>query len=301
MKNWKEIAKELLPDEFNEFMGFGGSGRRPDSVTFTTIETDVLRRDITINALFFDLDTNEVVDLVGGLEDLKMGRINAVGSAKERFGEDKLRILRAIRFAGRFGSKLNLDITSALIEDSSLEGISPERIRDEFLKGIKTAKSVRQFLELLNSFNLFDWIFPNLKIDIKFIDSCNPILLITNILKWNEPSVVQSQLTKLTYTVDKGDKEVPKIVFLLSLFDFKLENVIQFKKNQNASKISDGEIISFGKMNELDMELIEKFVKFRLTVTGQQFLDSGMKAGPEMGKAIKEAEIVNFKKTLGIS
>ncbi|NIQ16264.1 MAG: hypothetical protein GTO02_18295, partial [Candidatus Dadabacteria bacterium] len=86
MKNWKQIAKELLPNEFAEFMDFAGSGRRPDAVKFTDIDSDVKRRDLTINALFYDIDTGEVVDLVGGIDDLKNGRIKTVGRPEERFG-----------------------------------------------------------------------------------------------------------------------------------------------------------------------------------------------------------------------
>jgi len=73
-------------------------GRRPDSVEFADIATDVLRRDLTINALFYDLDTNEIVDLVGGVEDLKNGIVRTVGDPKLRFTEDPLRILRFFRF-----------------------------------------------------------------------------------------------------------------------------------------------------------------------------------------------------------
>jgi tRNA nucleotidyltransferase/poly(A) polymerase len=75
-----------------------GSGRRPDSVVFTTIDKDVKRRDLTINALFYDIDRGEVVDLVGGVEDLKNMTVNTVGNPMERFSEDPLRILRFFRF-----------------------------------------------------------------------------------------------------------------------------------------------------------------------------------------------------------
>lgn len=75
--------------------------RRPSNVQFTDIATDVSRRDLTINALFYDLDTNEVVDLVGGIEDLKNGVIRTVGDPSERFKEDPLRILRFVRFLAR--------------------------------------------------------------------------------------------------------------------------------------------------------------------------------------------------------
>jgi tRNA nucleotidyltransferase/poly(A) polymerase len=79
-----------------------GSGRRPDSVEYTDINHDVLRRDLTINALFYDIDTHEIVDLVGGVQDLKNGVIRTVGNPQQRFEEDPLRILRFFRFFSKF-------------------------------------------------------------------------------------------------------------------------------------------------------------------------------------------------------
>lgn len=129
-------------------------GRRPDAVEFTDIATDVMRRDLTINALFYDMSTGEVVDYVGGIEDLHNGVVKAVGDPKERFDEDRLRILRAIRFAARMGSQLDPETREAIKADNSLRGVSPERIRDEFLKGIKSAKSVPEFIAMISDLNL---------------------------------------------------------------------------------------------------------------------------------------------------
>lgn len=84
-----------------------GKGRRPDAVAFTTIENDVKRRDLTINALFYDIAKGEVVDFVGGIEDIKNGVVRAVGDPTERFDEDRLRILRVIRFAARMGAGMD--------------------------------------------------------------------------------------------------------------------------------------------------------------------------------------------------
>jgi len=75
-----------------------GKTRNPD-VKFTTIENDVLRRDLRINGLFYDLDKNEIVDLVGGIDDIKNGIISMIGEPDLRIKEDPLRILRAIRLA----------------------------------------------------------------------------------------------------------------------------------------------------------------------------------------------------------
>ena len=116
-----------------------GKGRRPDAVDYTDIEGDVKRRDLTINALFYDIGREEIVDLVGGIKDLKKKQIHAVGTAEERFDEDPLRKLRALRFTASIGGRVR-DTLMALKKDPSLKGVSAERIRDEFVKSIKKAK-----------------------------------------------------------------------------------------------------------------------------------------------------------------
>ena len=118
-----------------------GKGRRPSSVDYTDIEGDVKRRDLTINALFYDLDRGEIVDLVGGIEDLKRKKIRTVGKPVERFDEDPLRKMRALRFQGALGGKLGRETENALRQNPSLKGVSKERIRDEFVKSIKKAQS----------------------------------------------------------------------------------------------------------------------------------------------------------------
>lgn len=271
-----------------------GKGRRPDSVEFTDINQDVMRRDLTINALFYDIDTGEVVDLVGGLDDIKNDVVRTVGLPENRFEEDRLRIMRAVRFAGRFGSKLEANIDKALQKNSSLEGISAERIRDEFLKGIKSAKSVVYYLQLLDKYRLFDWIFPKMKINKDFVEERNPITQIANILKYNDPKLVATQLNKSAYSVI----EEKQVEFLLKLLSFTPEQIYQYKKAQIACKISDDSIMKFVEINNLDKKLFDAFIEFKLTVTGQSMLDKGIKSGPEMEKAIMKAEIDNFKNLL---
>jgi len=114
-------------------------GRRPDEVVFTDAEHDARRRDLTINGLFADpLDTDpetggdRIIDYVGGREDLSAGRIRAIGDPSKRFGEDYLRMLRAVRFAARLGYAIE-DQTAAAIASlsQSLSHISRERIGQE--------------------------------------------------------------------------------------------------------------------------------------------------------------------------
>jgi tRNA nucleotidyltransferase/poly(A) polymerase len=274
------------------------SGRRPDAVEFTTIDQDVKRRDLTINALFFDIDTSEIVDLVGGISDLKKGIVRTVGSPEERFGEDRLRILRAIRFAGRFGSELESDVEKALLNDASLEGISPERIRDEFLKGVRTTKSVKHFLGLLDKFNLFDWIFKGLRVNKNFIEEQDPLVLLAFLLRDNDPKELGKVLNKLTYSA----AETKAITFLVAFQQFdNPDEVFLFKKQHMSSGITGEQLRKFGKLIGFDQKILDAFADFQLSVTGSDAEAAGAKKGPDMGNMIKKLETDNFKELLVVS
>lgn len=272
-----------------------GSGRRPDAVQFTDIETDVKRRDLTINALFYDIDKKEIVDLVGGVEDLKKGIVKTVGSPQERFGEDRLRILRAIRFAARFGSNLDSEVDQALKKDSSLEGISGERIRDEFIKGIISAKSIAQFMSMIERYRLFDWIFKGLKVSKNFISDKDPILVIASLLKDNDSTVLSKKLNDLKYTVD----EIKNIIFLINMLKLTPETAVVLKRAQKNTSLSDEQIKTFGKFIGLDTKLLDAFIRFKLTVSGEDLMKQfNLKQGKELGDAINKAEYENFKKLI---
>jgi len=273
-----------------------GDGRRPDSVTFTTIEGDVLRRDLTINALFFDLDTSEIVDMVGGVEDLKNGIIRTVGDALERFEEDRLRILRAIRFVSRFDGTLSNDIKVTLIQDSSLLGISAERIRDEFIKGLKSAKSVIKFMNLLDMFSLFDWIFPNMVINKNFIEENDPIIVLATLLKDNKLSLISTKLNKMTHPTS----DINKIMFLLTLHTIEeIDTAVILKKSLIKSDLSSEQLFNFGVLNMIDMKLLSALENFKLTVTGDEVMkEFNLKPSKDLGTKIVELEIENFKKLL---
>jgi tRNA nucleotidyltransferase (CCA-adding enzyme) len=277
-----------------------GSGRRPDSVEYTDINHDVLRRDLTINALFYDIDTHEIVDLVGGVQDLKNGVIRTVGAPEDRFGEDRLRIMRAIRFSGRFGNELDPATDAALQKDASLEGISGERIRDEFIKGINSAKSQKHFLEMLNRYNLFDWIFKGLNVDFDFISSMNKnhddyIVLLARLLKKNNLDVLKKKLNELKYSVE----EVKAITFLIAMLKLDVDTAVTLKKAEQNSGVSPDQIREFCVKENVSSQLLNAFEEFRLSVSGQEVMDKmGLKQGPELGKAIQKIETDNFKKIL---
>ncbi len=107
-------------------------GRHPDSVTYSSAEEDASRRDFTINGLFYDPIGRRVIDYVGGQKDLAEHRLRAIGCARERFAEDKLRMLRAVRFAAAYQLSLDDEIREAVAEMAAeIRVVSPERIAME--------------------------------------------------------------------------------------------------------------------------------------------------------------------------
>lgn len=143
--------------------------RRPDAVTFTTsLEEDLRRRDLTINALAYN-DEKGLVDLVGGLKDLEDKVIRTVGDPFERFEEDYLRILRALRFASKLKFDIEKDTAEAINKKAIfLKNISGERKREE-LKEILISKNVKEIL--LKYKDVFAILIPELKETMGFIQN----------------------------------------------------------------------------------------------------------------------------------
>lgn len=136
-------------------------GRHPEGVSFCDAREDALRRDLTINALFMEPETGVILDYVGGIEDLGHRIIRTVGDPRERFEEDRLRTLRAVRFAARFGFAMDSRTAAAIFESSTrLEGISSERILAEFEK-ILTHRGASHAVQLLMQLGLLRGLLPD--------------------------------------------------------------------------------------------------------------------------------------------
>ena len=153
--------------------GFYSDGRRPDSVTLaTTIEEEVQRRDFTVNGLVRDTETGIIHDYVNGIADIKTKTLRCIGNPVDRFTEDSLRLIRAMRFCITKDFKLSEDIKDCLNNDNLVDGlsnISNERIREELYKCF--AYSTVWTLNFLDNFKylrfqLFDgpiWLKPTLE------------------------------------------------------------------------------------------------------------------------------------------
>ena len=144
--------------------GAYSDGRHPDQVQFSSeARLDVQRRDFTINGLLLDPVSSEVLDYVGGRKDLETGIIRAIGEPRLRFAEDKLRLLRAVRFAARFGYTIEPKTFVAIRELAPhIHQVSQERIRDEILKMLTEGRA-RQAFELLNQTGLLEQVLPEVK------------------------------------------------------------------------------------------------------------------------------------------
>lgn len=137
-------------------------GRRPDTVRFSHAREDAIRRDFTVNGLFYDPIANELHDWVGGEADLRAKLIRTIGSPDDRFGEDHLRLLRAIRFAAQLGFDVEAQTWAAVQKHAEkIRIVSAERIRDELNK-LFTAPHAARGLTLLQESGLMPHVLPEL-------------------------------------------------------------------------------------------------------------------------------------------
>lgn len=161
-----KLAGETVKVEVATFRAEGEypDGRRPDpsQIRFTTPEEDALRRDFTINGMFYDPVRQEVLDFVGGEADLKAGIIRAIGEPHARMREDKLRMLRAVRFTANLDFELD-EGTAAAIRDMAAElpAVSAERIAQELRKMLAN-RHHRRAVRLLQQVGLLTVIIPEL-------------------------------------------------------------------------------------------------------------------------------------------
>jgi tRNA nucleotidyltransferase/poly(A) polymerase len=266
-----------------------GKGRRPDAVSFSDIQTDVKRRDLTINALFYDMDTGEAVDYVGGIKDIEDGVIRAVGDPAERFDEDRLRILRAVRFAARMGSDLDPETKHAILDDNDLIDVSPDRIKDEFFKGIKSAKDPQHFLDLTGELKLYDQIFPGLKISTKSGASKTPAVQVALLLDENNPSDITAALKPMRYS----KREMTDIIFLVKFKNITKETAPDLKKIFNVQSIQPAHIEEYsasrGKPSQKAVQAFLKFATAPPAANAQDLMSQGLK-GAEIGVALSKAE-----------
>jgi tRNA nucleotidyltransferase/poly(A) polymerase len=157
-----EDSAQVEVATFRSDLGYS-DGRHPDRVEYSTSpEEDVRRRDFTINGLMQDMETQQILDFVGGREDLRQGIVRAIGTPEVRFREDRLRIVRAVRFAARFGYVIEPATFRAIVAAAPhITEVSAERLRDEITK-LLTEGAARRAFELLDTTGLLKACLPEI-------------------------------------------------------------------------------------------------------------------------------------------
>ncbi|HXM75578.1 MAG TPA: poly(A) polymerase, partial [Thermoanaerobaculia bacterium] len=142
--------------------------------TFGTAREDALRRDFTINGLFYDISDYSVIDYVGGLDDLEAGLVRTIGDPYVRFREDPVRMLRAVEFASRLGFAITPDAYEAILEcRRDIVKSAPPRVTEELLQSLRGGHALPTFL-LLREVGLLDALFPELASVLREIDPDHP-------------------------------------------------------------------------------------------------------------------------------
>ena len=256
-----------------------------------------------MNALFYDIDKNEILDFntkngVGqGIEDIKNLIARPVGDPEKRFAEDKLRILRLIRFFSRFNPGLMIqhidnDTKNAIEKYKKLEGVSPERIVAEFTNGFKSAANKKTYLQNYEDFDLFATILPNLIVNLQnYLPVKSFPATLAFILRDNtDPQKVRSSLNALKYSNEVTDK----IELLLMLNDFDKYQILTLLKKKNAiSQNIESDIEDFGKLTT--NKQIQNFVNYKQQTKSQDFMHL---KGPQIAQAMNQTEKEMFTKLI---
>jgi tRNA nucleotidyltransferase/poly(A) polymerase len=279
-------------------------GRNPEVKLGVTIEDDVKRRDLTYNALFYDLDTKEIVDLVGGREHLERGITQMVGDPTERFDEDSLRILRAFRFASRYGHPLHKDTEKAIEKRKQLENIDPEsgemkrisqeRVWEEMKKAWSQAKDYRNYLQFFTKFDMWSEVFPESNINTELVDSKDFVVVIANLFKLENPEGLEKRLVQ-DYKIES--EVATKVVFLIRLLQLTPDIAFDMHKSKLQCHIEDKTILEWFRVLKINDPVKIKFVEYKPTTSAEELMSQGFK-GRDLGIEIKRREIENFKKLL---
>jgi len=289
-----------------------------------TIKDDVSRRDFTINALYYDINKEKIIDNVGGIEDIKNGIIRAVGNPRNRFKEDRLRILRCMRFTARSKFKIDKDTAIAIKSDNRLNGISDaddvsqERIIDEFYGSIdkpgmlmwaiknKDMESWLMYLNLLKNYKMFDRMFPNVHINTKFLETFNVAIIFAKLFSDNIPT--NEFHDKLVQDFKLSNRISNHVIFLLRLLnvlndeniyktydpDDRIYSITSLYSKKREYDVSDNIIIEFGKLLNIKDKYINSFINYETTTKAKDLMDAGI-SGRQIGEEIRKRECEKFK------
>jgi poly(A) polymerase len=291
-------------------------GRRPDAVRFTNLFEDVQRRDFSINGLALDPETGEIIDHVGGQQDLNAGVIRAIGDPNQRFSEDHLRPLRAVRFATKTGFQIEKSTLEAIKKHAqSISTVSNERIAEELCK-MCLAPNVGLGIRLLVETGLFSQIFPELSPELaanvlaKALDNLpksgdeNRWIVALAVILWPlGPNQAAEVLKRLRYS-NKVIDEIRATMELGTAIDAAFpKDDAAAKKIVRQSQISQAldALTAIKTAQGLSLDTVDYFstlasswtksdLFFERLVTGQDALNQGIPPGPKVATALAAVE-----------
>jgi poly(A) polymerase len=316
-----------------------GDHRRPTRVEFGDVHADGSRRDFTINALYFDLKTNRVLDDFGGIQDLKDKVIRAIGDPEARFKEDALRLLRAVRFSARLQFGISDETRVAILKKAPLiRKISIERIRDELEKMI-THASARHAVKELDSLGLLENVMPEISVaklnQRKVWDQTLRVLSVLGKYHLNEPSAFYWGLfllpTLRLLPIEKREVEARKIAGRLKLSsecaDQMAYLVRETPKFRDAFSMREATLLRW--MKDSDFELLVRFhgldaisydgnlaglefvraiypdakrrLEMKPLLTGDDLVRLGMNPGPKFTEILRTIEDLALEGSLSTS
>lgn len=184
-----------------------GEGRILRDNTWGTIEEDAVRRDFTVNALFYDINDFSVLDFVGGMADLKAGDLRLIGDPERRYREDPVRMLRAARFAAKLGFRIHPDTEAPIAQlKGLLDDIPPARLFEEVLKLFQSGHAVQSY-EHLRRLGLFGTLFPATEDSLAELEHDFPRLMLLRALENTD------------VRVDEGKPITPAFLFAALLWE----------------------------------------------------------------------------------
>jgi len=277
-----------------------GDDQKVEMGADVTIEDDCNRRDLTMNALFYDIKNKKIVDLVGGVDDIKNGIVRAVGDASQRFIEDRLRILRIFRFAARTGGQIDKKTADSIKKDNRLKGIgakddvSQERIWEEIRKAWKQAKDYRNYLALFTKFDMWNQVFPGVEINTELVDSKNFVVVIASLFRNESTEGLEKKMVQ-DFRIEQ--EVAKKVLFLIDLSNMTVEEAYDMAKRRQQCAISDDTILEWLKATNSKSPITLKFIEYKPTVSSQELMAQGIK-GKDLGIEIKRLETEKFKQML---
>jgi putative nucleotidyltransferase with HDIG domain len=327
-------------------------GRRPTGVRFTDAKEDALRRDFTVNGLFYDPLTKEVHDWVGGQKDLKKKIIRAIGDPKKRFEEDKLRLLRAVRFASVLGFRIEPKTAAAAKRLApKIKAVSSERVRDELVK-MFTGPDPGHALTLLDKSGLLKAVLPEVfamkgvqqpkayhpegdvfrhtRLLLEGLKSSDVVLAFGCLLhdigkpptfrradriRFNGhdrvgAAMTEKLLTRLRFPNDQKERIVACVDGHMRFKDVKemrestLKKFLQrdtfateLEQHRLDCLASHGNLSNWRFLKKKLKTLSKEEIKPVPLLSGRDLIELGMKPGPDMGRALREAGDAQLERT----